>query len=225
MIGISVERVGICGKKKECNDECTKRIIAFYNYFHKEIEACFIDVNHCHLPLKALLPIPIIIHGDCLIKKKTICRLDFRNRKTWEPYKKFITKNNVLALVVNPPRQIDYTLEELNSYIEVLSTYLGVHVYLKTSQLKGHWCSSLSTTTNNIAIDTDDVLAWNNGDSSNTAKDFHRLLGKASLIYLTYPVDFSDSATENIQTSSSPFSRYVEAWAGEKFVVHKPYIN
>lgn len=224
MIGISAERVSICGSKSECKSKCIEEIISFYNAFRDGIQASFIEINGCYISAKSLLVVPIVLHCDSLVKNKSICRLELSRTRSWIPYKKFVKKNKVLAMVVNPPLQSDCSLQELNNHTSLLSTYLGVPVFVRTSESEEYWCSSMETVADNLAIDTDDVLAWNNGDSVDTAREFHQLLSKAGLIYLSYPVNLLDVSTEATPKPPGCFYRYIDHWAGEKFVIHKPIL-
>ncbi len=226
-VGISVEGTGICNKRKECKSDCLEKIHSFYTSFCQSIGANFIDFHGCFISARLSLLMPAVITGDCLLHKKTVVKIELANPKTWVIYRKFVNKNKILAVTVNPPRQVDFSLERLNESLAQLSDFLGVPAYAHTSHSPSEWCSSPQTITRQLAIDTDDILSWHNGNSESGARAFHELIPHAGVIYISYPVNLTElEETDSIEPEafSRHFSNYVKVWAGEKLIIHKPMI-
>jgi uncharacterized protein (UPF0276 family) len=212
MLGLSITAIGL-----RSINECLK----IFQILQEPMQLHFLELaigSPCSVDCDRL-SIPLILHDSCLYENGIRQRLDLLHPKTWQVYKKFITRHDVRAVSLHPPRRYECTQHELEVALSDLEQALGIPVYVETMPSKEYWCSSLKTLVNcSLLVDVSHILIWHRGNINLTLQTCLSILNSVPVgeIHLSHNNGKAD--THDLIPTNIWFADAIATWKQDYFV-------
>jgi hypothetical protein len=116
---------------------------------------------------------PLVLHDSCLsggsFDRPIRHRFDLLAPGTWEPYRRFIERHEVLAVSAHAPLRSRVGAHDFEQIVRQCSQVLGVPVMVEVMPEIQRWCSSPDSLVNvPLLVDLSHVHIWSKGCSVKT---------------------------------------------------------
>lgn len=126
---------------------------------------------------------PLVLHDSCLSSgprsRPLRHRFDLLSHASWEPYRRFIERHNVLALSAHAPLRSRIDAEGFERMVRRCSEVLRVPVMVEVMPEPQRWCSSLDSLVDvPLLLDISHVHIWSRGKCDETLRLTEELLSR-----------------------------------------------
>jgi hypothetical protein len=159
----------------------------------------------------------LVLHDSCLSGGPTHrplrYRFDLLDPASWQPYRKFIARHQVLAMSAHAPLRSRINAADFERMVARCSEWLEVPVMVEVMPEPQRWCSSLDSLANvPLLLDFSHVHIWSKGNGSETQRLTEQILNRSNVAGLHLSHNDGRHDSHELIPENVWFANHLDGW-------------